>query len=130
MRRGGYVTSARSRVVAGLTAVLLAVGGVVGGVAPAAVAAGDYLQIDKSVDKPLSLPGDTFTSSVKVTCSEVDCLDTQLTDVLPAALAGFPIEDVVFTPQTTPIVVTWSSDIPLTRSEWYELVAAAGYRVP
>ncbi|MBM7826257.1 hypothetical protein [Microbacterium aurum] len=44
---------------AGLTAVLLAVGGVVGGVAPAAVAAGDYLQIDKSVDKPLPLPGDT-----------------------------------------------------------------------
>ncbi|WP_448255572.1 hypothetical protein [Microbacterium aurum] len=43
---------------AGLTAVLLAVGGVVGGVAPAAVAAGDYLQIDKSVDKPLPLPGD------------------------------------------------------------------------
>lgn len=83
-----------------------------GGVAPAAVAAGDYLQIDKSVDKPLPLPGDTFTYSVKVTCSEVDCLDTQLTDVLPAALAGFPIEDVVFTPQTTPIVVTWSSDIP------------------
>ncbi|WP_448255570.1 hypothetical protein [Microbacterium aurum] len=46
---------------------------------------------------------------MKVTCSEVDCLDPQLTDLLPAALAGFPIEDVVFTPQTTPIVVTWSS---------------------
>ncbi|APZ35548.1 hypothetical protein BOH66_15900 [Microbacterium aurum] len=43
---------------------------------------------------------------MKVTCSEVDCLDPQLTDLLPAALAGFPIEDVVFTPQTTPIVVT------------------------
>lgn len=95
------------RLTAGLVSVLLAVGGVVAGAMPAN-AAGDYLQIDKSVDKPLPLPGDTFTYSVKITCSEVDCLDTQLTDVFPAGLEGFEIEDVRFTPETTPIVVTWT----------------------
>lgn len=49
------VVSAKRPFVAGLLVVLLALGGVVGGVAPAALAAGgpgDYLQIDKSVDKP------------------------------------------------------------------------------
>jgi predicted oxidoreductase len=34
---------------------------------------------------------------------------------------------------TTPsrvVAAAQGSDIPLTRSEWYELVQAAGYRVP
>lgn len=94
--------------IAGLLSIALAIGGVVGGIAPAASAAGDYLQIDKSVDKPAPLPGDTFTYSVKVTCSEQDCLDTALTDVFPAELAGFTVEDVRFTPETTPHAAVWT----------------------
>lgn len=76
-----FVVSAKRPFVAGLLVVLLAVGGVVGGIAPAATAAGgpgDYLQIDKTVDKPTPLPGDTFTYTVKVTCSEQDCLGALL----------------------------------------------------
>lgn len=104
------VVSAKSPLVAGLLVVLLAVAAVVG-VAPAARAAagpGDYLQIDKSVDRPTPLPGDTFTYTVKVTCSEQDCLGAQLTDAFPAALVGFDIEAVRFTPDTTPYAVTWT----------------------
>ncbi len=93
--------------IAGLLSVVLALAGVVG-IAPAAIAAGDYLQIDKSVDKATPLPGDTFTYSVKVTCSERDCLDTALTDVFPAALSGFTVDDVRFTPETTPYTAVWS----------------------
>ena len=105
------VVSAKHPLLAGLMVVLLAIGGVVGTVAPAAVAAagpGDYLQIDKSVDKPTPQPGETFTYTVKVTCSEQDCLDTQLTDAFPAGLVGFDIEAVRFTPDTTPYTATWT----------------------
>lgn len=94
--------------IAGLLAIALAMGGVVGGIAPAALAAGDYLQIDKSVDKPAPQPGETFTYSVKVTCSEQDCLDAALTDAFPAQLAGFTVEDVRFTPETTPFQAVWT----------------------
>ena len=105
------VVSAKRPFVAGLLVVLLALGGVVGGVAPAALAdggPGDYLQIDKSVDKPTPQPGETFTYQVKVTCSEQDCLDAQLTDAFPAGLVGFDVESVRFTPDTTPYAVTWT----------------------
>ena len=105
------VVSAKHPFIAGLLVVLLAVGGVVGGIAPAAVAAGgtgDYLQIDKSVDKPTPQPGETFTYAVKVTCSEQDCLGAQLTDAFPAGLVGFDVEAVRFTPDTTPYAATWT----------------------
>lgn len=102
-------TERRRRWIAGLLSVVLAATGVVAGAAPAALAADEYLQIDKSVDKPTPLPGDTFTYSVKVTCSEQDCLDATLSDVLPAQLVGFPIENVTFTPQTIPYTATWST---------------------
>ena len=101
------VVSAKRPFVAGLLVVLLALGGVVGGVAPAALAdggPGDYLQIDKSVDKPTPQPGETFTYQVKVTCSEQDCLDAQLTDAFPAGLVGFDVESVRFTPDTLSLI--------------------------
>lgn len=77
-------------------------------VAAAPVAAGDYLQLDKSVDQPLPQPGGTFTYSIKVTCSEEDCVNVQLSDVFPSELAGFEVVTTSYTPASTPNTVTWA----------------------
>ncbi|MFT3872589.1 MAG: DUF5979 domain-containing protein [Nocardioides sp.] len=73
-------------------------------------AAEDYLQITKTVDESQPEPGQTFTYTIQVTCSEADCLDAQLTDTLPTELAGFDIVNVVMTPSTgtIPRTVTWN----------------------
>ncbi|MBM7516218.1 DUF5979 domain-containing protein [Nocardioides nitrophenolicus] len=78
-------------------------------VMPPAVAAPDSLQIDKTVDQAEPKPGQTFTYLIQVRCSEDDCLDTQVVDELPAELAGFPIQNVSFSPNaaTVPRTVTW-----------------------
>ncbi|NEC92962.1 DUF11 domain-containing protein, partial [Streptomyces sp. SID12501] len=50
--------------------------------APAAAADPQYLGITKSVDRTELAPGDTYTYSVQVACSEASCLDAVLTDPL------------------------------------------------
>lgn len=73
-------------------------------------AAEDYLQITKGVDEATPQPGQTFTYTIQVTCSEADCLEAQLTDTLPAELAGFDIVNVTMNPGpgTIPRTVTWN----------------------
>ncbi len=97
--------------IAAVMAVLLSIGMIAGGVVPAASAADgrhDYLQIDKRVDNATPLPGQTFTYTIKVTCSEQDCVNAKLIDTFPAALAGFQVDDVSVTPATTPATISWS----------------------
>ncbi|MCR1786570.1 hypothetical protein KVF89_28810 [Nocardioides carbamazepini] len=76
---------------------------------PPSSAAPDSLQIDKTVDAAAPIPGQTFTYLIQVRCSEDDCLDTKVVDELPAELAGFPIQNVTFSPnpQTVPRTITW-----------------------
>lgn len=70
-------------------------------------AAAESLQIDKIVDKPTAQPGETFTYTIQIRCSEEDCLGATIVDELPAAFAGFPIQQVTFTPPTIPVDVVW-----------------------
>ncbi|MFN8190521.1 MAG: DUF5979 domain-containing protein [Nocardioidaceae bacterium] len=76
----------------------------------AAADPGDYLQITKAVDNPTPGPGESFTYTIQATCSEQDCLDAQLTDTLPAELAGFDLQNVTLTPApaTVPRTITWN----------------------
>lgn len=75
-----------------------------------ASAAPNSLQIDKSVDVSVPAPGEVFTYSIQVRCSEDDCLDTQIVDELPDELVGFPITGATFSPNATsvPRTVTWA----------------------
>lgn len=75
-----------------------------------ASAAPNSLQIDKSVDVAKPAPGEVFTYSIQVRCSEDDCLDTQVVDELPDDLIGFPITGVTLSPNVTsvPRDVTWA----------------------
>lgn len=75
-----------------------------------ASAAPNSLSIDKSVDVANPAPGESFTYSIQVRCSEDDCLNTQIVDELPAGLIGFPITNVTFSPNATsiPRTVTWA----------------------
>ena len=75
--------------------------------APAA-AADDLLQISKGVNKATPKPGEEFSYTITVACSEADCLDARLSDVLPAGLAGFEILNTSFTPAAVAHTVTWS----------------------
>ncbi|WP_235736715.1 DUF11 domain-containing protein [Nocardioides alcanivorans] len=81
-------------------------------------AAPNSLEIDKTVDNATPSPGQTFTYTIQVRCSEDDCLDAQITDQFPAELDGFEIQDVSFSPNASnvPRVVTWSTgaDEPTT----------------
>ncbi|WGY00992.1 DUF5979 domain-containing protein [Nocardioides sp. QY071] len=101
---GGIARSWGIGVLAGLM-VMLGLTAVV----PPVVAAPDSLQIDKTVDQAEPKPGQTFTYLIQVRCSEDDCLDTQIVDELPAELAGFPIQNVTFSPNaaTVPRTVAW-----------------------
>lgn len=80
-------------------------------IAPAlpASAAPNSLQIDKTVDNATPRPGQNFTYTIQIRCSEEDCLNTQLTDAFPAGLEGFGVANVTFTPNATavPRTVTW-----------------------
>ncbi|WP_183407847.1 DUF5979 domain-containing protein [Nocardioides marmoriginsengisoli] len=81
-----------------------------GSVLTPAHAADELLQVVKLVDNATPEPGETFTYTIQMTCSEQDCLDAQLTDVLPAGLEGFGIDNATFTPNaaTVPRSVTWT----------------------
>ena len=81
-------------------------------VAPAAAAEGDpeFLQVTKAVDTPQPKPGEVFSYTITVSCSESDCLDARLTDLLPAGLVGFPIQNVSYSPAAGVLAhtVTWA----------------------
>ncbi|WP_069387174.1 DUF5979 domain-containing protein [Cellulosimicrobium cellulans] len=94
-----------------LTAVAVSAPLALAAATPATAAEGDpqYLEVTKRVDHADLAPGDAFTYSIGVTCSETTCLDAVLTDALPAELEGYPIQAV----RTTdgPVhEVSWSED--------------------
>ncbi|WP_141014695.1 DUF5979 domain-containing protein [Nocardioides sambongensis] len=91
----------------GTLAVLLAVLGAPLLTPGTATAAPESLAIDKSVDNATPAPGEAFTYTIQVRCSEEDCLDAQITDALPPELDGFRIVNVAFTPNAIPRTVTW-----------------------
>ncbi|WP_240200478.1 DUF5979 domain-containing protein [Cellulosimicrobium cellulans] len=78
---------------------------------PATAAESDpqYLEVSKRVDHATLSPGDVFTYSVGVTCSETTCLDAVLEDALPAELAGFAIQ-AVRTTNGPAYDVSWTED--------------------
>ncbi|MDN5744573.1 MAG: hypothetical protein L0H31_05555, partial [Nocardioidaceae bacterium] len=92
-----------------MLAVLLAALGVPALSAPEAAAAANSLTISKRVDKAAPLPGESFTYTVRVSCSEDDCLDAQIQDQFSPLLEGFPIQNVSLTPSSTtiPRTVAW-----------------------
>lgn len=69
-----------------------------------------YLEVRKTAQPYELEPGQTFTYSIQVQCSEQSCLDARLTDVLPAELAGFALVDVTTNPGegVVPRTVTWT----------------------
>ncbi|MEZ5161034.1 MAG: hypothetical protein R2709_10070 [Marmoricola sp.] len=75
-----------------------------------ASAAANSLEIEKTVDNATPEPGETFTYTIQVRCSEDDCLDTQITDNFPAGLAGFEVQGFNLSPSASsiPRTVTWT----------------------
>src|SRR5690625_4086676 len=70
---------------------------IVSSVAMPAVAAettGPYLEVTKNVDKEDLLPGQDFTYSIDVVCSQTSCLNAQLVDQLPSELENYALQDV------------------------------------
>lgn len=66
-----------------------------------ASAAANSLEIEKTVDNATPEPGETFTYTIQVRCSEDDCLDTQITDNFPAGLAGFEVQGFNLSPSAS-----------------------------
>jgi large repetitive protein len=111
----GVFSRGRARLVAILSTLALVVPGVVVlGVAPAA-AADDLLQITKTVNEARPTPGEVFTYTIQVSCSEQTCLAAQLTDTLPAELEGFAIQGATFAPAAIAHTVTWAPGGGATR---------------
>src|SRR5690625_3692997 len=80
----------RRKIWAAITAFAIALP-IVSSLAMPAVAAddkGEYLEVTKSVDKVELEPGQSFTYSIDVVCSQESCVSAQLTDPLPAELDG------------------------------------------
>ena len=82
----------------------------VGALATPVAAQAQYLEVSKTAEPYQLAPGQTFTYSVQVQCSEQSCLDAQLTDTLPSELAGFRLQGVTTTPgeSTVPRTITWT----------------------
>ena len=72
----------------------------------------EYLTVTKSVEPAELSPGQPFTYTIAVNCSERSCLDATLDDVLPAELAGYPVQNVSAQPgnASVPRQVTWTVD--------------------
>ncbi|WAA65356.1 DUF5979 domain-containing protein [Microbacterium oxydans] len=105
----------RSRGVwATLVTIALLVAGLVVPTGAAVAAEGDpeYLTVSKSVSPAQVSPGQPFTYTIAVNCSEQSCLDAKLHDALPAGLAGYSIQNVAMQPAATnvPRDVTWTVD--------------------
>ncbi|WP_291379568.1 hypothetical protein [Demequina sp.] len=71
-----------------------------------------YLSVTKTVSNATPDPGEPFTYTIRVSCSEASCLNAVLEDTLPAELAGYSIEDVAFNPSASviPRDITWTVD--------------------
>ncbi|WP_163541644.1 DUF5979 domain-containing protein [Occultella kanbiaonis] len=84
------------------------------GMGAALAAPGDpqYLTVNKTVAPEAVSPGQTFTYTISVNCSEASCLDARLTDSLPPELAGYTVQDVAIAPNESsiPREVTWTVD--------------------
>ncbi|HWV48524.1 MAG TPA: hypothetical protein VN035_03625, partial [Microbacterium sp.] len=91
---------------------LVVTGLVVPTAATAAEGDPEYLTVTKSVEPAELSPGQPFTYTIAVNCSERSCLDATLDDVLPAELAGYAVENVSAQPGTSTIPrdVTWTVD--------------------
>ncbi|WP_160425718.1 DUF5979 domain-containing protein [Agromyces seonyuensis] len=76
----------------------------------AAIAAPSGMTITKQVDGvDLSEglePGQTFTYTVAVNCSDANCIDAEFSDTLPAELAGFGVVSASVDPAGAPLEVT------------------------
>lgn len=92
--------------------VLVAFGLLVSGlISPsAAFAAESSLRIDKRVDdldvQDTLIPGDEFIYTIDLACDDVDCVNVQVTDTLPAELAGFEFVGTSYSPATLPLTVS------------------------
>lgn len=96
-----------------VTSALLVAGLVVPtGAAVAAEGDPEYLTVSKSVAPAEVSPGQPFTYTIAVNCSEQSCLDATLHDALPAELAGYSIQNVAMQPgaASVPREVTWTVD--------------------
>lgn len=102
-------TTAWKKVWAAIGTIVLALPLVVGAALPAS-AASEFLVVDKTVDKSVLQPGDVFTYTIKVVCSEQSCVDAQLVDALPAELAGFALNRVQVQAQDVPHSLAWTVD--------------------
>ncbi|PRA80651.1 DUF5979 domain-containing protein [Microbacterium sp. MYb66] len=109
-----YVHAARRKPWAIIAAIAVLVSALVVPTAPVYAAEGDpeYLTVSKSVSPATVSPGQPFTYTIAVNCSESSCLDATLTDALPAELAGYTIQNVSMQPgaASIPRDVTWSVD--------------------
>jgi len=106
------MTRARMRSIwAGMLALTLAASGAA---APAMAAEGDpeYLTVTKSVTPAQLSPGQPFTYTIAVNCSERSCLDATLDDALPAELAGYAVQNVTTQPGagSIPRDIVWTVD--------------------
>lgn len=72
--------------------------------------ASEYLEVSKTVDASEIEPGEGFTYTIQVTCSEEDCENATLVDDFPEELDGFAVQDVTFDygEMEVPRTVTWT----------------------
>ena len=100
--------------VASIASFALVLTGAIAAAAPAQALPGDpqYLSVSKTVTPAEVSPGQPFTYTITVKCSEASCLDATLDDALPEELAGYPIQNVTMQPGTAvmPRDVTWTVD--------------------
>lgn len=101
--------TAWNKVWAAVGTIVLALPLAVGAALPAA-AASEFLVVEKTVDKSVLQPGDVFTYTIEVACSEQSCVDAQLLDALPAELDGFALNQVVVQAKDVPHTLTWTVD--------------------
>lgn len=68
----------------------------------------DYLRVKKTVSDATPDPGQPFTYTIAVSCTEASCLDAQLVDQLPVELAGYQVQNVTLTPSSVQRTVAWT----------------------
>lgn len=71
----------------------------------------EYFKVQKTVDSKSAVtlePGQTFEYKIQVSCSEVDCLNAQVVDILPD-LTGFKVQGLSAWPQSIASELTWQN---------------------